>query len=331
MGTVTKSIGTSGRDYSTLQAWEDALPANMVSDGNAQVGECYNDSEFSAGLTIAGQTTDATNSIKLKCGAGQSFYDNASKTTNPLKYDQANGVGVSVTSINPLMIITSLNVTIEGLQLKNAGQFGTGQGITTLSLTQVVKNCIVEAHTSTTGSDGVIRSTPGKFINCLFISTNGGVGCISLGSNSEYYNCTCVQTNPGGGSGKGFRGNYDAPVALNCASFNFAGGAFGAGFGGSSNYNAADDTSAPGANSVQSLSYAAQFVDTSTGDFRAAPSGGLPNAGTPDATNTNNLDIILQARSLSTPTIGCWEVVSAPPPSGFFSRYYYDMGVNGNV
>lgn len=311
MGVITKSIGTSSRDYSTLQAWEDALPVSLTVDGNSQVGECYNDSQFTASLTISGQTTDATNSITLKCASGQSFYDNANKTTNALKYNQSNGVGVSAGAFGTAVInIVSLNVTIDGLQVKNTQT--SGNGFITASSTHVIKNVIAEAPGGGTGS-GVFNSTPGKFINVLAVNNNGSVGFVSLGSNSEYYNCTAVQTNRAADSGKGFRGNYDTPIAKNCASFNFAGGSFGSGFSASSNYNAGDDTNPPGANSVPSLTYTSQFVDTSTGDFRAIGTGSLDGAGTRDATNTADLDIVKQDRSTSTPTIGCWEVIASTP------------------
>src|SRR5262249_25313543 len=100
MGIVTKTIGTSGRDYSTVQAWEDALPANLVTDGNSQVGQCFNDSEFTVAgdiLTISGETTDASHTITITTGSGQSFRDNAGVQTNALLYNVSNGVGLRAT------------------------------------------------------------------------------------------------------------------------------------------------------------------------------------------------------------------------------------------
>ena len=91
---VVSSIGTTGRDYSTLQAWEDACPANLVTADQIWKGECYNDSEFTAKVVISGQTTDATRYVWLTAAAGQSFQDHASARTNPLVYDQSKGVGV---------------------------------------------------------------------------------------------------------------------------------------------------------------------------------------------------------------------------------------------
>jgi hypothetical protein len=77
MPTVVNTIGSgAGRDYSTLAAWAASLPANLVADGNSYQGDCYNDSEFTGSatlLTLSGHTTDASHTITLTTGPGQSF------------------------------------------------------------------------------------------------------------------------------------------------------------------------------------------------------------------------------------------------------------------
>src|SRR5215471_8228316 len=119
MPTITNSIGTSGRDYSTIAAWITALPANLVTDGNSYVGQCYNDSEFviTSTLSFSGHTTDSTHTITLTTGPGQSFRDNASVRTNPLVYDASKGVGVRITTANALLTVSDNFVTISNLQL----------------------------------------------------------------------------------------------------------------------------------------------------------------------------------------------------------------------
>ena len=58
MATVTYSIGTSGRDYSTVTSWEADLDNGaLYSSGDDAVGECYNDSAFSDGAVINGGGT----------------------------------------------------------------------------------------------------------------------------------------------------------------------------------------------------------------------------------------------------------------------------------
>ena len=47
MATVTKSIGTSSRDYSTISAWEaDLNDGSIYSNGDTAVVEMYADSPF---------------------------------------------------------------------------------------------------------------------------------------------------------------------------------------------------------------------------------------------------------------------------------------------
>lgn len=139
--TVTSSIGTASRDYSTIQAWEDASPADLTSVDQIWRGECYNDATFSnAGstvLTVSGTTTDSTRYKELTCAAGQSFSDNASVQTNALSCDQANGVLLTASgSFQPVIQVNEANFHISGLQIAQTGSAfgasglngGTGMG-----------------------------------------------------------------------------------------------------------------------------------------------------------------------------------------------------------
>ena len=66
MATVTKSIGTSSRDYSTIAAWEADLDnASVYSSADDVIGELYADSEFNEDLDIDGGGTIGLDSITL--------------------------------------------------------------------------------------------------------------------------------------------------------------------------------------------------------------------------------------------------------------------------
>ena len=68
----TASIGTSGRDYSTITLWEADLDDTTIYGAGANsVGECYNDSVFTAGATINGGGTVGLGSVKLTSAIGQ--------------------------------------------------------------------------------------------------------------------------------------------------------------------------------------------------------------------------------------------------------------------
>lgn len=318
MGTVTKTIGTSSRDYSTLQAWEDALPANLVTDGNAQVGECYNDSEFTARVSISGQTTDSTNSITLKCASGQSFRDHADRLTNRLAYNQANGVAVRTTTgyASAVIVVTSNNVLIDGLQIKATGTQTPALNAT--GTANVVRNCIISAVARNNTNDFVARvsgSSSNLIANSLVIAdaSNSCTG-VSIVSGANAVNCTVVRPSNRTAGGKAFHAAYNTSTVKNCAIFGFS--VTSTGTYASDGHNVTDHTAAPGSTgNVTSATYANQFVQSSTGssveDFRIVGTGAdLDDAGVTDTTNIPaGDDIVGQTRS--TWDVGCWEYVAS--------------------
>ncbi len=72
MATVTKSIGTSSRDYSTITLWEADLDDTLIySSGDDAVGECYNDSAFDETVEINGGLTVGLNTFTLTAATGE--------------------------------------------------------------------------------------------------------------------------------------------------------------------------------------------------------------------------------------------------------------------
>ncbi|MBV8666734.1 MAG: hypothetical protein JO269_09640 [Burkholderiaceae bacterium] len=315
MGTVTKTVGTSSRQYSTLSAAIASIPSNLVTDGNNYVIQLYNDSEFTGTPplgNVSGFTTDASHTITINCGSGQSFYDNANKTTNKLQYNQSYGVGLRATSTgsgSAVIAVSTDYVTVQGLQISDGGQTQAAISQTGTATHSVFENLVCESSFTSSGS-GAISLTGATAVNCLALNNAGGTGCISQGSNSIFVAITSVQV--GSANNYGFRGNYDSPLYLDCVSMGF-GTAFKSGTSGSSDYNCSGDTTAPGSHSLKSKTYANQFVNNSNSssrDFRVKSGADLINAGTPESSYTGGLDIINQTRSSSTPTIGAWEYIS---------------------
>lgn len=123
MATITKTIGTSSRDYSTMLLWEADLEDNTIySDGDLAVGECYNDSTFDMegtylyinGGNISGGGQHAK--ITLTVAAGE-------------RHDGTAGTGVrivSTTAHNRIYMRPKLttvgNVTVEWIELNNNGR-----------------------------------------------------------------------------------------------------------------------------------------------------------------------------------------------------------------
>ena len=55
MATITKSIGATSRDYSTIAAWEaDLSDTDIYASGDNAAGDCYADSDFTENVDISG-------------------------------------------------------------------------------------------------------------------------------------------------------------------------------------------------------------------------------------------------------------------------------------
>jgi hypothetical protein len=153
-------------------------------------------------------------------------------------------------------------------------------------------------------------------VNCVIIdkqTTPSGV-TVRCDGYASILNCTIVRDSGLTGTTTGINETTGAtPLIKNTAVFGFTTAVATGTYDAASDYNASDDTTTPGSNSLDSLTYASQFQDTagSDCDFRALSSGSLDGAGTRDQTNTNDLDIIGQSRSTTAPTIGAWEVVTS--------------------
>jgi hypothetical protein len=317
---TTNSIGTAARNFSTSQAWEDAVPATPT---GGYIGEHYNDSEFTAGVSIAGHTTSAADFIRMTCAAGQSFQDNAGVRTNPLFYDQTKGVGIAANPFG-IGVIDVQNdwVQVLRLQVKRTGTSYSRPAIDCIGdlPNGVVKDCIALK----TGNDATYvvhcRGTP--CTNVLAVDTGGGAstgfGVAKFTAATKLLNCTSVRDSALGAGGTGFEASatYVNSIAVNCASFGWTTGFTATGWDTTnSGFNCADDASPPGGNAQASKTYANQFVSTSN-DFRLKTGSDCIDHGNTDATLAPN-DISGTARGVGTAgDIGVWEFVAAAATGG---------------
>jgi hypothetical protein len=120
------------------------------------------------------------------------------------------------------------------------------------------------------------------------------------------------------------------PLMKNCAVFGFTevvkASVSNRDINASSDYNSTDEGSgtAPpnwGSHSQTGKTFSSQFQNVAN-DFRAKSGGDIVATGVRDQTFTADLDIIGQARSTSTPTIGAWEFVTGG--GGAKPAYYYN-------
>ena len=318
--TVTKSIGTTGRDYSDWQTFFDAMPASLVAVDEAWVGEGYNDSEFALGtvLTLSGHTTDATRNITLTCGAGQSFRDNANKLTNALRYNASNGVAIrnNVTQYFPTLEIQTDFVTLTGLQIQ--GHPTSRPDNKAILNDQAAGSCVMQDCILESWSGGLeaVRWRSGTIRNCLIVqrasdANSNGLGFGYPGTIVCVNNTIVCPSDLTAGESAVTAANGTTTIT-NCAMFGFAATAnVDSRFTGSN--NAADVTIGFGSSNQSGKTYANQFQDTAdaTRDFRLKTGADCIDNGVTDTTN-GTPDIVGTARPQgSAYDIGAWELASS--------------------
>ena len=325
--TITKTIGV-GKDYASIDAWvagaASTYPSGLVAADVIWRGVLYkegsgtnNEWVISTSTTQYTLTCDATRYYLLEAASGQSFADNANKLTNALRYNNANGVSVSVPSNYVWMfdIDSVAKLTVRNLQFKlSFKRLNTGAGALSID------KCIIESGASNNDGSALISS---YVTNSLVYVKNSAsrVTTNALLITATFINCTFI----GSGVAHAFTlTNYSATdnIFRNCSFFGFITGVVDNTTkisAANSTYNATDLASFgwAGTGNLVSKTFANQFENITGGseDFRVKTGADLINAGTPDATYTSNLDIVGSARSLTTPTIGAWEYASITPPT----------------
>jgi len=321
---VTLTVGTSGRQYST---WASAIalgiPSNISSTGSntPYILEAYNDSEFystsGALVSLTGITTDAVNTITLTAAPGQSFVDNASAQTNALKYNQANGVGLRVNcSYSSLMYTNVPNINISRLQLYLQG-YGGGAICLQTDDHNYVSQCILQETNGNPSGDAVYFPGYASTIeNSLIYSGAAGLRGITAAYDSlEICNCTIVAPSNIGNTNYGVAGLSETWKIYNTAVFGFGTNFYtGSGTYSGSN-NASDQAIGFGTGNQPSLSYSSQFqgVTSSAPDFRLKTGSALVNAGaTESSIITSATDIVGTSRPQGSAwDIGAWELKGA--------------------
>ncbi len=302
--TIVKTIGTGG-DYSTLQAWEDACPANLVTADQIWQGQCKNQ-EFALNATIlniSGTTTDATRYIELTTEAGASFRDHASKATNALRYDATKGAGIRATNAYGKPIWVQVPYTrISNLQVQNHSASNNA------ALTVSVLNCLIRDSIFEGWSTPIFTGDLCTLVNVLAIKKAAGGNIVGATYGLNAYNCTFVVPSDVSPAANGISGAYGGKTA------NLKNTAI---FGATTAVNLAatkvittcvTDQAAP-LSGFTTQTYANCFENStnSATDLRIKAGSPLIDAGTTDATYGVN-DIIGTARSSF--DVGAWEYVA---------------------
>lgn len=314
MATIITSIIGTGGDYTTIQAWEDACPSNLVTSDEIWQGKVKNQ-EFSVTngvVLISGMTTDSTRYIELTTDTGASFVDHADLQTNALRYNASNGAGL-ISNNNyfaPVRVDSGLYVRISKLQIK---QSGIAHGYTSLSTAFVtLDQCIIES------GGAVVCSLAGDSTyvsNSLIVGNRGSTGTalVVLTFGSDLYNCTLVAVNSA--YSNAFDGSYSTPVVKNCAVFNCTAIKTG---GNTPTYTSCvTDVASPPSGFTGSVAFStssgAYFENITAGshDLRIKAGSALIDAGSTESTYAATSINGISRPSGSAYDVGCWEYVAS--------------------
>lgn len=315
MATITKSIGTNSRDYSTPDLWEADLDDGAIySSGDIAIGECYADSTFAytGSLVLNGGGTVGLESYELTAAEAE-------------RHDGTAGSGVLFTRTggnDNWFDVNRDGVTISWLEcdggyddsasnrIQRTFDFGSSAQEAFLHH-MLVHNC-----GDTTGYRGVYSvttdgsSTRGLTIhNNVFYNMSGHangatIDCTTSGSRlRRIYNNTVHGTT----SANGIEATNNAyvfcqnniSVANGGDDFEFLGTSAGA-----YTYNMSSDTTLPNdATNLESVTVADQFVSTTSGseDFHLASTSDAIGAGT-DLGADYAIDIDGETRT------GAWDI-----------------------
>lgn len=282
MATVTKTIGTSSRDYSSITAWEadldsSAMMGGVYSSGDDAVGEVYNDSTFDERVVIDGGGSIGLSSVKLTV-ASADRHDGRAGTGAKIQYSG---------STNPSVVLKRNDVTIEWLELDMSSA---GSGVhSALNIganadTNVfIRNNIIHSLVEQGGAvHGIYVWNSGSGSNTRYITNNViynledssddayGIRVVASNYPVEILNNTVyyVQTVSDTSSGF-FIEDSDAILKNNVAARStgstsdcFSGSAFSSS---THDYNLSTDSTATGTNSVTGEAYDDLFVSTAEG------------------------------------------------------------------
>jgi len=189
--TITKSIGTASRDYSTITAWEADLDNGAIyASGDDAIGECYNDSDFDERLELNGGGTVGLASATLTAAATD-------------RHDGTAGSGAKI-KVTSLASYHALGADVSWLEFDNNGvtlsnsSFDFGSSPTgSLRYSNLLIHDV--QSTLTTGDRPPISfSTPNNtdIVNCIIYDIDSaciGIGGVELGIGSRTFriaNCT---------------------------------------------------------------------------------------------------------------------------------------------
>lgn len=312
MAVITRSIGTTSRDYSTITLWEaDLDDGGIYSASDDALGECYNDSAFDELVVIDGGSTIGLTSATLSVASGE-------------RHDGTSGSGARIVRTGAGTIITASvtdpTINVEWLELdansqsailveRSAGGTGTdatfsqliGHGVSSnnrnflgiVANRAYILNCIVydleQTHTGTRPVQGIGQNTSSRLThiqNCTVhnMVNNNGTGaayCYAFSDVANHKVQNCIGTDTSGTTSGTIQDYQQSSPSTATA-----------------DHNLSSDTSASGTGSLTSKTSSAQFVSTTGGseDLHLKSGADAIDAGTDLGTTPTGIEIDIDGR-----------------------------------
>lgn len=261
---VVSSVGATGRDYSTLAAWESATRKNCVVRNVRYVAELYDDADFTIGVpvSISGATTDSRRFRIVRPASGH-------------EYDAVEGSGVTFTTAvsDPIDIGEEFCEFGGGIRIDNTATVTSSRSCLRVSADGVKVDGVIGVMTSTQGTDNRVLYATGSNLlisNCIAVgnsnSEGAGFGFVVDGTSNLVANCVAAKIRYSTGATAFSDNGTPGTRFRNCIA-----GSADVGFDVSDGYqdhNASADSSAAGFGSITSIVPASTWVDADALDFR---------------------------------------------------------------
>ena len=164
--TVTKTVKSSGGDYTSLSAWEAGQQADIVTADQIQQAECYTMTD-TAQCVINGWTTDATRYIRIYTPASERHA--GVWTTGKYNLDDAG-------DWEGQLGIYEDYARLEGLQIRNTGANNPYVVAILASAGEVrISTCILRGGSDGINADGVGAGTLKAWDNLIYDGSGTGV------------------------------------------------------------------------------------------------------------------------------------------------------------
>ena len=265
-----KTIRASGGDYSSLSAWEVGERRDLVAADEIAVAEMYDD--WPTGLSVNGLeirsdtnwTSDATRYIHIRAAAGEGFEGDK----------DVGALVLAAHSTYGSFRFVRTHARVTGIRFKPST--GTRSAFSfyfdNSNYRLLVDRICVDGMSSTSGDmrlESLGATDTVTAYSSLFLNGYRTAAPSSTLDNFLFHNC--------GAAGHSSYA-YIRVKAVNCWEYN-TGGFFTSAMGTGSDYNASEDTSAPGSNSIHSYAASTEFENAASYDFHLKSGSNFIGAG----------------------------------------------------